>query len=401
VRHCSVFLTILIITSLLSTQTVNGLDSESIAGKVEKQHFVDRESTTDQTEMIPSPSIAQSGDISLYQIIPTKKDERFLASSSALHTPLLPYYGACYLAGAASSSIRWVMNPLELVKVRMQIAKNEYPTIMQGFRVIVQESGFRGLFQGLGPTAIAYMFQTGTKYGTYEVFKDIVIPNIVSEEITKKYPGLVYVVASASAEAVADILMCPWEMLKVKIQTAGVAAISTTSTTKALLPAFPVSTVGGLLHMVKYRKEYNFPFGSLGPLWMRQIPGTVINFYTFENVSKFIFENILGRKQLVKKRKSEYPISTQFTVTLVAGYISGFLSSIVSHPADSIVSLMNQPKYKHSSILQIIQDVGFGKLALQGLGPRIIVTSKIICFQWIMYDFFKSLLLGSNASKIA
>jgi solute carrier family 25 (mitochondrial phosphate transporter), member 3 len=257
------------------------------------------------------------------------------------------------------------------------------------------------------------MFQTSIKYGTYEVFKDIVLPKVVSDDIYQKYPGLVYVTAAACAEGVADIFMCPWEMLKVKVQTAGSGVALNTAAAVSASSSFPTSsTFAGLRHMIQNRKEYNFPFGSLGPLWFRQIPGTIMNFYTFENISQFIYNRILAPRYHQQQQyqsisesqrklsKEDFSLGTQLSVTVISGYVAGFVSSVISHPADSLVSLMSQPKYKQASIWQIVKDVGFVRLATNGLGPRIIVTGQIICFQWFLYDIFKNLILGSNNKKV-
>lgn len=65
--------------------------------------------------------------------------------------------------------------------------------------------------------------------------------------------------ASASAEFLADIALCPMEMIKVKVQTSDAGT-------------FPVEFQAALAEMQLNRAEYNFPFGSLVPLWTRQIP---------------------------------------------------------------------------------------------------------------------------------
>lgn len=328
------------------------------------------------------------------------------ATSSVAKQNVAYYYASCYAAGGASSCIRWLMNPLDLVKTRMQVdTQQRYPNLYTGLRIIMNENGVKGLFQGLGPTAIAYMFQTSIKYGTYEYLKGSVIPHAVSDDFCQKHSGLVYVSAAACAEIVADVFMCPWEMLKVKVQTAGVVAPAFVAAKGSVSTmAFPTtSTFGGLKHMIQYHKEYKFPFGSLGPLMFRQVPSTIVNFYIFENVSNLIYNKILSRstdqrqaRQTGSLAKSDHSMGTQLSVTVISGYIAGFVSTLISHPADSLVSLMNQPKYRSASIWQIIQDVGFVKLATNGLVPRILVTGQIICTQWFLYDLFKNLLLGKQ-----
>jgi len=58
------------------------------------------------------------------------------------------------------------------------------------------------------------------------------------------------------------------EMVKVKVQTSKPGT-------------FPTS-FGEALSTIRSKPDYNFPFGSLKPLWGRQIPYTVVKFVGFE-----------------------------------------------------------------------------------------------------------------------
>lgn len=301
------------------------------------------------------------------------------------------YYASCYVAGGLSSGIRWVLSPLELVKTRLQAAPAAVAAVgataatMSGtFRAIYLQEGAEGLFRGLGPTAVAYWFQTSTKYGLYEVFKDQLLARTTTSDRGGNYSkGLIYVAAAATAEAVADVLMSPWEMLKVKLQTGATTGGN-----------FPSRFGPALAEMVRHRRRYNFPFGSLGPLWGRQIPGTIVNFYTFENAVAAIYAN--GGKP-----KEDYTAAQQLGVTVAAGYAAGVCCAVVSHPADSIISLQSLPEHAGKGALRIAGDVGAYRLFTKGLAPRILVTGQIISVQWLLYDGFKSFLgfgtTGGNA----
>ena len=310
-------------------------------------------------------------------------------SSSAGSNHSLRYYGICYIAGGLSSSIRWVLAPLELIKMRMQVVVAQpaaavetvaAASMMGTARSIVQQDGVRGLFRGLGPTAVAYWFQTSTKYGLYEVLKDqftrlaVETTGQTQEEVLQRYQGWIYVAAAGTAEACADVLMSPAEMVKAHVQTSTEAGL----------------TSGAALRtMVRNRAEYRFPFGALGPLWGRQIPGTVANFYVFENATQAIYQHVLQRP------KCEYSAGQQLGVTFAAGAVAGVCSTVISHPADVLVSLM--PQNRGKSVWQIAREVGPYRLATRGLLPRVLVTAKVVCCQWLLYDTFKSLMgLGTT-----
>ena len=84
--------------------------------------------------------------------------------------------------------------------------------------------------------------------------------NAAGEELSTNYKPLIWLAGSASAEVFADIALCPLEMTKVKIQT------SPTGT-------FPTAFGAALSEMSKTKVETRYPFGSLVPLWSRQVSG--------------------------------------------------------------------------------------------------------------------------------
>ena len=55
------------------------------------------------------------------------------------------------------------------------------------------------------------------KYGLYEIFKNLY--NKTTGEKLQKYQIVGYALSSASAELVADIFLCPWESIKIRMQT--------------------------------------------------------------------------------------------------------------------------------------------------------------------------------------
>jgi len=104
------------------------------------------------------------------------------------------------------------------VKCRRQVDPTLYKSNAEGFAKIYRAEGIRGNFTGWGPTLVGYSFQGAGKYGFYEIFKKK-YADIVGEETAHKYRTTLYLTASASAEFIADIFLCPWEAIKVRMQT--------------------------------------------------------------------------------------------------------------------------------------------------------------------------------------
>lgn len=132
------------------------------------------------------------------------------------------------------------------------------------------------------------------------------------------------------------------------------------------------------------KADTRFPFGSLVPLWGRQIPYTIAKFFFFEKIVEAFYTHVFT------KPKETYDKPTQLGITFASGYLAGVVCAIVSHPADSLVSLMGKPSHKGKSIGQITGEVGMMKLMTGGLMPRIIMIGTLTGLQWWIYDSFKT-----------
>lgn len=74
-------------------------------------------------------------------------------------------------------------------------------------------------------------------------------------------------------------------------------------------------------------------YKGLVPLWMRQIPYTMMKFACFERTVELLYAHV------VPKPRAECTKGEQLIVTFAAGYIAGVFCAIVSHPADSVIFL--------------------------------------------------------------
>ena len=206
--------------------------------------------------------------------------------------------------------------------------------MFQGFKVTLADEGVRGLGRGWAPTCIGYSLQGLGKFGLYEVFK-VQYSNLLGDELSYTWRTSLYLAASASAEFFADIALCPLEAAKVRIQTQA-------GCPKELRKVFPqilkTEGLGGL-------------YKGLSPLWMRQIPYTMMKFACFERTVELLY------KHVVPKPRAECSKGEQLLVTFAAGYIAGVFCAIVSHPADTVVSKLNQAK--GSTALDVLKKLGF------------------------------------------
>jgi solute carrier family 25 (mitochondrial phosphate transporter), member 3 len=272
------------------------------------------------------------------------------------------------------------VTPLDVAKCSAQVNPAKYGGLLNGIRTIAAEEGAAGLVKGWAPTLIGYSMQGLFKFGLYEHFKDF-YSNLAGEENAKKYKGLIWCVGSASAEFFADIALVPMEMVKVKVQTSPPGT-------------FPTGLFAATAAMGKNRVETRFPFGSLGPLWSRQIPYTVAKFYFFEKAVEFFYANVFTNP------RDSYSKGTQLGVTFASGYSAGVICAVVSHPADSMVSQLGKAENKGKSMSAIAGEVGLKNMMTKGLGTRIIMIGTLTGLQWFLYDFYKAQMgLGASGGK--
>jgi len=307
----------------------------------------------------------------------TKWDARYL--TSVPHDT--QYYAKCMLGGVLACGLTHaLMTPLDVTKCNMQVNPGKFKGLLSGLKTITAEEGAVAVWKGWFPTLVGYSLQGAFKYGLYEFFKDT-YANQLGEEAYKKYKPLVWCAGSASAEVFADIALCPFEMVKVRVQTSKPGT-------------WPTSFFPALSRMNELRSETRFPFGSLIPLWSRQIPYTVAKFFFFEKIVQTFYTHVFTAP------KESYSKVTQLGVTFASGYLAGVVCAIVSHPADSLVSQLGKVENKGKSIGQIAREVGFANLATKGLGTRVIMIGTLTGLQWWIYDSFKTAFgLGTTGGK--
>ncbi|XP_020336840.1 phosphate carrier protein, mitochondrial-like isoform X2 [Oncorhynchus kisutch] len=242
------------------------------------------------------------------------------------------YFIMCGIGGILScGTTHTALVPLDLVKCRLQVDPDKYKSIFKGFSITIKEDGMRGLAKGWAPTFIGYSMQGLCKFGFYEVFKTL------SERKTPICGGPPS--TWLRLPVLSSLLTSPWPLWR----------------------------------------RVNFYKGVV-PLWMRQIPYTMMKFACFERTVELLY------KHVVPKPRAECSKSEQLVVTFVAGYIAGVFCAIVSHPADSVVSVLN--KESGSSAIGVLKKLG-PKGVWKGLVARIIMIGTLTALQWFIYDSVK------------
>ncbi|KAL0415591.1 UNVERIFIED_CONTAM: Mitochondrial phosphate carrier protein 3, mitochondrial [Sesamum latifolium] len=275
------------------------------------------------------------------------------------------FYAACTAGGILSCGLtHMAVTPLDLVKCNMQINPAKYKNISSGFGVLLKEQGVKGFFRGWVPTLLGYSAQGACKFGFYEFFKKY-YSDIAGPENAVKYKTIIFLAGSASAEVIADICLCPFEAVKVRVQTQ---------------PGFARGLADGFPKFVKAEGAAAL-YKGIVPLWGRQIPYTMMKFATFENIVEAIY------KYAIPTPKDKCSKGLQLGVSFAGGYVAGVFCAIVSHPADNLVSFLNNSKGATAG--DAVKKLGLLGLCTRGLPLRIFMIGTLTGAQWGIYDSFK------------
>ncbi|MCJ1481004.1 hypothetical protein MMC06_001160 [Schaereria dolodes] len=300
----------------------------------------------------------------------TKASQTAQAKAGTIELYSPTYYAACTLGGLLACGLtHTAVTPLDLVKCRRQVDSKMYRGNFEAWGKISRAEGFRGIYTGWSPTFFGYSVQGAFKYGGYEFFKKF-FSDLVGEDVSYRYKTSLYLAASASAEFIADIGLCPFEAVKVRMQTT--------------IPPFASGTFIGISTITGKEGTAGL-FKGLYPLWGRQIPYTMMKFASFETIVEAIYGYLPGKK-------SDYGKGAQTAVSFGGGYLAGILCAIVSHPADVMVSKLNANRQPGEASLaatgRIYRNIGFSGL-WNGLPVRIVMIGTLTGLQWMIYDSFK------------
>ncbi|KAI5438493.1 mitochondrial phosphate carrier protein 1, mitochondrial [Lathyrus oleraceus] len=273
------------------------------------------------------------------------------------------YYALCTIGGMLSAgTTHLATTPLDVVKVNMQVHPIKYHSISSCFTTLLREQGPSVLWKGWTGKFFGYGAQGGCRFGLYEYFK-----GVYSNVLVDQHRSLVFFLSSASAEVFANLALCPFEAVKVRVQAH---------------PSFAKGMLDGFPKVYASEGARGF-YRGLVPLLGRNIPFSMVMFSTFEHSVDFLYRNV------VKRKKEECSKAQQLGVTCLAGYTAGSVGSFVSNPADNIVaSLYNR---KADSLMLAIRKIGLANLFTRSLPIRMLLVGPSITMQWFFYDTFKVL----------
>lgn len=264
--------------------------------------------------------------------------------------------------------------PLDVVKTRSQIDV-ESKGLIDGAKRIFENEGVGAFLLGSQATIAGYFWYGLSVYPSYAFVKRYLTQVLLTPEIATFQANNISLFAGAVAAVIASIGLTPLEAARIR-------AVAQPEVYQSLGVTGTLSTIANEDKTLGWKALY----AGLPSLMTRQVIFGSIKFLAFERACDAIFTALPAMKDTT---------ATSLVVSLVAGGFAGALSSVVSQPADSVLTYVAQNKNGGKSLglvegsLVMVQENGVASL-FRGLGSRCVWAGSIIAGQFLLYDVFRT-----------
>ncbi|ERM95053.1 uncharacterized protein LOC18422881 isoform X1 [Amborella trichopoda] len=375
----------------------DAISSESLESKEKVQHSIGSHSSSDafgrSLNMVEPISVP--GSLEKYNCKKNtsvcKNTKRQFKGELVLETVPLPVLSNSILERANTAHVQQVhaiagalagvfvslwLHPVDTLKTVIQSGRVEQKSIGHILGSIVSERGVTGLYRGIGsnlassaPISAVYTF-------TYETIKEHLLPLL-----PKGYHSLAHCVAGGSASIATSFIFTPSERIKQQMQIGS----HYHTCWKAFIGILEKGGVSSL-------------YAGWGAVLCRNIPHSIIKFYTYESLKQWA----------LSRQETGGQLNT--LQTLVFGGLAGSTAALFTTPFDVIKTRL-QTQIPGSldhyggvfhAFQQIAKIEGLRGL-YRGLTPRLVMYVSQGALFFASYEFFKRLfslevkLLGPHA----
>ncbi|KAG1474227.1 hypothetical protein G6F56_000478 [Rhizopus delemar] len=294
--------------------------------------------------------------------------------------------------GIAGVATRFVISPLDVVKIRLQVQSIpflsrsskqpvKYKGISQTFKTIIKEEGIRGFFKG--NVAAEYLYLT---YGISQFYAYYYIDAFMENKM-QLAPSLKPFISGMIAGSFATTVTYPFDLLRTRFAVQGTKKIYK-SLSHAVLDIYNEEGPRGF-----YR--------GLGSSITQIMPYMGLMFFSYEGLCSFVQK--LKEKQIIEDKHSR-------TNDMVCGSLAGIISKTGVFPLDVIrkrlqvqgphiseYAITSIPNYMHQNSMfgcmkKMIYTEGFCSL-YKGLAPGLLKAGPSGAAYFLVFEFSKDCII--------
>jgi solute carrier family 25 (mitochondrial phosphate transporter), member 3 len=233
-----------------------------------------------------------------------------------------------------------------------------------------ENGGALQLTQGLGPTLLGYGLEGAMKFGVYEVAKPIFSALLTTttgtgDSVTTNQ-GLVFVLSSFVAGAVAALLLVPMESLRIKQVTD---------------PNYKNDNILTGIPKIIQEDGFGSMMSGVWAMLAKQVPYTFGKQVSFDVVAAALY-GVLGKD------------TNKWTISILAAACASVVACLLSQPGDMILTETYQTAKpgKFPTVVSTISKRGGTSEFFRGTQARIVHVGLIITSQLVVYDIVKQML---------
>lgn len=296
-------------------------------------------------------------------------------------------------SGAVCSSVAHLaLTPIDVVKTKVQTKPDVYSDgIVDTFQKVLNEEGAKTFFDGWQPTFVGFFFTGGISFFFTEYFRrlftsllesNMMVQSSMSEVAAQAATASFEIPIVAASAACSGFLCCfvlsPFDAVRIRTVTQ---------------PDFADNIVGVVSRIIKEEGFFSL-FSALNVWILKEVPYNVVKFLVFDGFTAWAYATYPAAQE---------DIRLSLAISLVGGTCGGIAASIVSNPADVIVTEMKKSKSDLSPLQAadaLRQRAGLKAFAY-GLQLRMIFYSLLVSLQFLLYDTVRIALgVGSDDMKL-
>ncbi|XP_021754173.1 uncharacterized protein LOC110719529 [Chenopodium quinoa] len=279
--------------------------------------------------------------------------------------PLLAKQEHAVSGALAGIAVSLCLHPIDTVKTIVQSCQPGQKSICHIGRSVLSERGLPGLYRGITSNITASAPISAIYTFTYESVKEFMLPSLA-----KEYHSVAHCTAGACASIATSVVFTPSERIKQQMQVNSKYQNCWNAVQRII-------NTGGLRSL----------YAGWGAVLCRNIPHSIIKFYTYESLKQMLMSSHPPTKQ---------PSTLQ---TLLCGGLAGSTAALFSTPFDVVKTRLQTQMpgstQKYHSIFNTLQDIceheGVRGL-YRGLIPRLAMYMSQGALFFASYEFLKGFL---------